>query len=143
MPAYDPRDFGPLPTYMAPTTAEVARQRVETLEKAIHQVLDQKFDQICWLDVYTTLGKLVGREFDPTVLPQAVFSHNCQLFSDSLLRGRAYCPDRASALLSAAQAILHEHLEITARLVSAGCTGTTALDMLTQLLSREKSSGSA
>jgi hypothetical protein len=72
---------------------EVACERIEELEEAIRYVVTQKFDDVCWLDAYVKLGKLVGIDYDPLLLPKAQFLHQCDHFYDCLASGETYRTD--------------------------------------------------
>lgn len=75
------------------------KMRVEELENAIRSVVTQKADDVCWMDAYTMLGKLVGIEVTPeslALLPTAKMLDNCGRFIDSLKRGCPYEKDAAT-----------------------------------------------
>jgi hypothetical protein len=91
----------PWPTEdLSRTPAEV---RVKELEDAIREVVTQEMDDLCWMDVYTKLGRLVGVEFDPATLPAEVMLANCRRFVTALKAGRPYVPGRLSTLLAEAR----------------------------------------
>lgn len=73
---------------------ERLKARVAELEGAIRYVLTQGQDDLCWMDVYTRLGALVGVRFEPNVLPTEVFLANCARFEASLKSGLTYVPTR-------------------------------------------------
>jgi hypothetical protein len=60
------------------------------LKRLIKQVVTQKFDDLCWLDVYKQLGEAVGIKFDPLLLPQGQFLSNCSHFHECLTKGIDY-----------------------------------------------------
>lgn len=66
--------------------------RIQELEDGIRSVVTEQGDDLCWMDVYTKLGKLIGIEFDPKLLPREQMLINCHLFVDSLLDGTKYEP---------------------------------------------------
>jgi hypothetical protein len=70
-----------------------AQERIAELEDAIRYVVRQKFDDVCWLDVYVKLGKLVGIEYDPLLLPREQFVRQCGHFYDCLASGESYKTD--------------------------------------------------
>jgi hypothetical protein len=76
------------------TEVERLRRRVEELESAIRWVVTQQADDLCWMDVYQTLGAMVGVPFDPTMLPPPVFLENCRRYESSLRSGLPYSPSR-------------------------------------------------
>lgn len=83
------------------TTREALKEadaliRVTELEDAIRYVVTQKFDDVCWLDVYVMLGKLVGIEYDPLLLPKKQFLHQCDHFYDCLAAGKVYETDEVT-----------------------------------------------
>jgi hypothetical protein len=72
-----------------------AEARVEELEAAIRDVLARQGDDLCWAEIYTTLGPLVGMTFDPLRLPTDEFLANCRAYEASLRTGLPYEPDSA------------------------------------------------
>jgi hypothetical protein len=65
-------------------------ERVKELETAIHNALDQSGDNICYLDIYRDLGKLVGREFNPVVLSEEQHMDNCRRYHRCLVSAQPY-----------------------------------------------------
>ncbi len=68
-------------------------ERVAQLEAAIIKVVTQQADDLCWMDVYTELAHLVGRSFDPLLLPVEQMDKQCQRFVRSLHAGCPYQTD--------------------------------------------------
>lgn len=66
--------------------------RLVPLERRVNWMLDQKFDDLCWLDAYRELGKILGREFKPEQMPREQFLANCAAYHDSLARNCPYQP---------------------------------------------------
>lgn len=62
----------------------------DELEAACRYTLAQEFDDICWLDFYTKIAKILGVEYDPKLLPRDRFLGNCGRFYDSMASGRPY-----------------------------------------------------
>jgi len=62
----------------------------DELEEACRYTLAQEFDDICWLDFYTKIAKILGVEYDPKLLPRDRFLGNCGRFYDSMASGRPY-----------------------------------------------------
>ncbi len=67
--------------------------REQDLEAACRYTLAQEFDDICWLDFYTKIAKILGVDFDPKLLPRDRFLGNCGRFYDSMAAGRPYQRD--------------------------------------------------
>jgi hypothetical protein len=70
-----------------------ACERITELEDAIRYVVTQKFDDVCWLDVYVRLAKLVGLDYNPLLLPREQFLHQCGHYYDCLAAGKVYESD--------------------------------------------------
>lgn len=68
----------------------MCNNRVRELEDAIREVVTQQGDDLCWMDIYTRLGKLVGVVVDPTLLPDEEMLANCKRFISSLRSGCPY-----------------------------------------------------
>jgi hypothetical protein len=66
--------------------------RLVPLERRVNWMLDQKFDDLCWLDLYRDLGKILGREFKPEQMPREQFLANCAAYHDSLACDTPYVP---------------------------------------------------
>lgn len=121
-------DYLETDTSAPPATSVVAEEmaaglgkRVSELESAIRDVLDQKFDDICWMDVYTKLGKLVGKPFEPHALDPERMLRNCELFVDSVCHpGKSYSRDVLSDMAK-------ENVEAQQLLTAAGFSGQTSL----------------
>lgn len=77
--------FGAMPTKTA--------DREHELEAACRYTLAQEFDDVCWLDFYTKIAKILGVEYDPKLLPRARFLGNCGRFYDSMAAGQPYQRD--------------------------------------------------
>ena len=99
------------------TGADVKRTRQEELEDAIRNAVTQKGDDLCWLDVMRDLAQLVGIEFNPELLPKAVFLKNCERFHTSLMDGEQY--ERKLILVAAG------HPEADGRKAKPGDVGYT------------------
>lgn len=65
-------------------------KKEEDLENACHYTLAQEFDDICWLDFYLKIAKILGVEYNPKLLPRDRFLGNCGRFYDSMASGRPY-----------------------------------------------------
>lgn len=66
---------------------------LSNIKLAIKEVVSQKADDVCWMDVYVQLGKLVGitiRAESLALLPKATFLHNCEHYIDCLKKGETY-----------------------------------------------------
>lgn len=64
---------------------------LERLRDAIRSVVTQEADDLCWLDVYTNLAKLVGIYFTPKLMADPEkFIANCRRFNKSLREGGKY-----------------------------------------------------
>lgn len=75
--------------------------RVETdeltiIKTLIRQIVTERADNLCWLDVYQKLAKFVGVSFDPLQLPTAQFLGNCTHYECSMRTGRDYRPDEVT-----------------------------------------------
>jgi hypothetical protein len=134
-------DMGPLPTEMGPTTAEVARARVQELETAIKDVVTQDLDNICWMDVYTKLAKLIGIEFNPFKLPKDIFDANCARFSLAMYTDKPYSQDELTRHVMTLRFLAEEHRRAKMMLSDAGygVTGTPLLERLKEALERLES----
>ena len=69
--------------------------RVAELEEAIRWVVTQKEDDVCWMDAYVRLGKLVGIEItleQLAMLPEGLMLANCTRFVRHLHTGCGYKP---------------------------------------------------
>jgi hypothetical protein len=64
--------------------------RVSDLEHAIKEVVTQQGDNLCWMDAYQKLARLVGVDFDPTLLDEGEMLANCKRFVRSLKAGCPY-----------------------------------------------------
>ena len=117
-------------------TTKPAPERVRELEAAINNVLDQEMDDICWMDVYVVLGKLVGRDFDPLKLPKHQFDANCTRFSLALYEQKPYCRDALSEYMLDLHTVVEEHRQAKMLLDHAGygVTGTPLLIRLQEAL---------
>jgi hypothetical protein len=73
--------------------------RIDELESGIHEVLDQIGDDLCFMDAYKILGKLVYREFDPTRIPRRFFEENCKAYADFLYEGIPYKPCKLTEII--------------------------------------------
>jgi len=62
----------------------------DELEAACRYTLAQEFDDICWLDFYLKIAKILGVDYDPKLLPRDRFLGNCGRFYDSMASGRPY-----------------------------------------------------
>lgn len=70
--------------------------RVVELEEAIRWVVTQQADDLCWMDAYVRLGKLVGVEItleQLAMLPKAKMLDNCERFICHLQTGVGYKPE--------------------------------------------------
>ncbi len=70
-------------------------ERIAELEDAIRWVVTQQADDVCWMDAYVKLGKLVGVEItleQLALLPKEIMLKNCDRFIDHLQTGVAYKP---------------------------------------------------
>ena len=66
---------------------------IKEFRKEITYVVTQKADDVCWLDAYVKLGKLVGIEITVeslALLPKGVFLDNCEHYIDCLKKGEKY-----------------------------------------------------
>lgn len=128
--------MGPLPTTMAPTTAEVARARVRHLETLIHKTVTQNMDDICWMDVFANLAKEVGVDFNPLKLPRHQFEKNCARFTEDLYAKKPYCADSLTEYMRTLLLVAEEHRQAKIMLEKAGygVTGTPLLDRLKEAL---------
>ncbi len=109
---------------------EKLRQRVAELEGAINCVLSQRLDDICWMDVYTTLGKLVGHDFNPVLLDRKDFKANCDRFTLHMYDGAPYARDTLTEYMHTLHAVADEHRRAKILLDKAGfgVTGTPLLE---------------
>jgi hypothetical protein len=74
------------------------QQNVE-FRQAIEQVLSQREDDLCWMDVYVMLGRLVGQEITPAklaVLPVDKMMEKCERYCKSLKGGEPYQRDHST-----------------------------------------------
>lgn len=115
---------------------EAALSRVKVLEAAINGVLDQSMDDICWMDVYVMLGRLVGREFDPLKLPEHQFRRNCDRFTLDLYQKRPYSRDALTEYMHDLHVVVEEHRQAKQLLDDSGygVTGTPLLVRLQEAL---------
>lgn len=67
-------------------------QRLELIKSTIRRIVTERYDDICWMDVYKELAAFVGIEFDPKMLPRERMLKNCERFVDSLLTDTEYKP---------------------------------------------------
>jgi hypothetical protein len=81
--------------YEEEALVEVERER-DALRAGIEVALSASADDVCWLDVYRDLGKLVGRDFKPELLPRSKFLSNCERYFDALKAGKPYARDEVS-----------------------------------------------
>lgn len=79
------------------------------LKEAVENVVSQDVDNICWLDVLKDLAKVVGKEFNPLLLPKEKFLANCQRYANSLYENLPYDKDEVTKTIEegAAEAILN------------------------------------
>lgn len=99
------------------------RAKVAELEEAIRWVVTQQADDLCWMDVYVRLGKLVGIEItleQLAMLPKAKMLDNCERFICHLQTGVNYSPEGLAqenetlrAELSIWQDMAEKNLQIT------------------------------
>lgn len=71
-------------------------ERITELEEAIRWVMTQRADDLCGMDVYVRLGRLVGIEITAeqlSMLPKGKMLANCEKFIDHLQTGIAYKPE--------------------------------------------------
>lgn len=69
--------------------------RINELEEAIKWVVTQKADDLCWMDAYVRLGKLVGIEItleQLSFLPEQKMLDNCKHYIRHLHTGCGYKP---------------------------------------------------
>lgn len=64
--------------------------------------LAQRFDDLCWLDLYKGAADVLGVPFDPALLPKPLMMANCSRYVDSL---RSACPYRTPPSLPAVEAV--------------------------------------
>lgn len=76
-------------------------KKEEHLELACHYMLAQEFDDICWLDFYLKIAKILGVDYDPKLLPRDRFLGNCGRFYDSMAAGKPYQRDPSKECPSA------------------------------------------
>lgn len=64
-------------------------QRLRDIERSVRYALMQEGDSICWRDLYSTLGKLLGLEnYLPKLMDDPEKMHaNCRRFIESLYSG--------------------------------------------------------
>lgn len=68
----------------------VLLNKYKALSDAVIKVVSQKQDDVCWLDAYRELAKLVDVPYDPQLLPRPRFLANCQRYYDCLAEGYPY-----------------------------------------------------
>lgn len=64
------------------------------LRRAVIRMTSQNLDDICWMDLYTELGMLVGVPCHPIMLHPEQMKEQCVKFVDSLSSCIPYSPDR-------------------------------------------------
>lgn len=84
-------------------TATPSQARVLELEEAIREVVTQEMDDICWMDIYVRLAKLVGIDFYPKLLPKEKFKKNCDRFTESVYVGCPYAVDKGTQAIKEAE----------------------------------------
>lgn len=127
------KSLGPLPTTLG---KPILQKRVEELEAAILDVVTQKLDNICWMDVYTKLSKLVEHEFNPLLLPKKEFDYNCSKFSNAMYSLQSYRTDKLTEYIELLEVVAEEHRQAKLLLEKAGygVTGTPLLERLKEAL---------
>ena len=76
--------------FRLPGEAAETREKLEKWEKWGRYILDQKLDDLCWMDLLRAAAEMLGREFKPELLPKAVMLGNCEKYVDSLKAGTGY-----------------------------------------------------
>ena len=66
------------------------------IKALVRQIVTERADNLCWLDVYQKLATFVGVQFDPLQLPTAQFLGNCTHYECSMRTGRDYQPDEVT-----------------------------------------------
>lgn len=101
----------------------------EALEAACRYALSQQADNICWMDLYTHIAKILGVEWKPTLIPKECLRANCDRFIDSIYSGLPYDPGDVSR-------VIQEHHDAKQLLRDAGygVTGTPLIATVREAL---------
>jgi len=101
----------------------------KALEEACRYALSQQADNICWMDLYTKIAKILGVEWKPTLLPPEQLRANCDRFISSIYSGCPYDQGDVSR-------VVQEHHDAKQLLRDAGfgVTGTPLLDTVREAL---------
>ncbi len=91
---------------------------LRVLKARISLMVTEPLDRICWRDLYTELGTMVGITFDPILLPRDQFLGQCARFHDSVREQTPYRPDELTLRFLILEATAEGYKELLDRFAS-------------------------